>query len=149
MELRVLSVDEIRVSDAEALVEVQEQLGDSSVPRNISLSMLQTAQAKHAMARACMVVGQDEKFFDSPMELGAVSSEYELFAVFKQYQAHVEEVDPDIEALNDEQLEIVVEAVKKKDATLLKSIASDLPRSSLLTLVDLLATSLEDSSTNT
>lgn len=149
IELRLLSVNDVRSAEADALEEVQQQIGDNHIPRNEAAEALAICKAKHLVARACFVPGTDERFFESASELGSIATEDELYSVYRMYEDHKSESDPDLAALSESQLDMIDGFIKKKASTSLKSIASDLPRSSLLIMVNRLLDCLQDKSTNT
>jgi hypothetical protein len=149
MELRVLPFDVAQKASSKALAEVQLMVGDNFIPRNEAGEALAAARAKHIVARACFVPETEELFFDSPDELGSIATEMEIYAVYKRYEDHKEDTDPDLHELSEEDLNIIDGAIKKKAGTSLRSIASDLPKSSLLILVSRLVDALMEPSTST
>lgn len=149
LELRVLADSENRGANRRALAAVQHEMANSAIPRNEADEALEAAKARQILAKACMVPETDKPFFDSADELGDIATTGELQAVYVMYLQHCDMVDPALEDLSEEQLDVIDEAIKKKATASLKSIASDLPRSSLLILVNRLCDSLTDSSTNT
>lgn len=149
LEVRVLTHNERSACDAAALRETQERLGDEFVPRADAHEALEGAKAKHLLALACMVPDTDEPFFASAQELGDIATDDEILRVFERYIEHKDATDPELEEMPVEHLDVILEAIKKKDSTSLKSIASAMPRNYLLTLVDRLASSLQDSSSST
>lgn len=99
--------------------------------------------------RALIDPETDGRAFETPDELDSIATEAELLALWDAYCEHRDSIDPDPESLGDETFEALVVAIKKKDQSLWSRIASGLPRSSLLILVDRLASSWTDSSSST
>lgn len=149
MVLRVLTTNEQRSADSAALREAQAEFENRSTPRNEAAEALGIAKAKQVLVKACRNPDDGKPFFANPKELGDLATIGELHAVYQMYSDFVDEVDPDLESLSEEELEIIDEHIKKKAATALKNIASSLPKRSLLTLVDRLVNSLEVNSTST
>jgi hypothetical protein len=106
MELRVLPFDVAQKASSKALAEVQLMVGDNFIPRNEAGEALAAARAKHIVARACFVPETEELFFDSPDELGSIATEMEIYAVYKRYEDHKEDTDPDLHELSEEDLNI-------------------------------------------
>lgn len=149
--LRVLSVAERDAADAAAIQAVGRSYGDDDrvTVRDLA-DAIARARAAHYLALA--IEEPDEPgvpVFSDPEELAAFATEDELTALFNEYADHKSDVDPELVEFNEEEIAIIDQAIKKKDATSLRDIASGLPRSSLLSLVDRLASSLSGSSTST
>ena len=138
--LRVMSVTQRDQADADALRSILDRYrGDE---QNVSVSeiaeQIERARAVHYLA----VVLEDEDgapLFASPDELAELATEDELICLFNEYADHKAQVDPDLESLSEEAFDALERAIKKKDAESASAIASELPRSSLLTLVARLA----------
>lgn len=149
--LAVLSVSEMDEAEAAALRAVEQRYGDSEAVTARSVSeALARAQVTEYLARAIEEPGQPgAKVFESAPVLARVATEGELEALWQEYQDHKDSVDPDLETLSEEELKEIERLAKKKDGTSLRRIASSLPRSSLRSMVAVLVTSLEHSSSST
>tara|TARA_R110002096_G_scaffold423452_1_gene630570 strand:- start:31228 stop:31563 length:336 start_codon:yes stop_codon:yes gene_type:complete len=105
-----------RDAEYQAILELQKMLGNPNMPIRDSSEILDTAKAKHILARACLEPATGAPFFSGPGDLGETATEHELLAVFVEYMDLKGEVDPALEELNDEQLQIIDEAIKKRIA---------------------------------
>lgn len=149
IELHVLSAAEREECRAAAVDVLKARKIDVASLTPATVTAIAEETIHHILARAIRDPATGEQLFASAEVLARVCTEDEIEALFHRYHDHRKSVDPELEELSAEELEEVTEAIKKKDASRLRDIASSMPRRSLLTLVDQLASSLADSSTST
>lgn len=149
--LRIPSLAAIREAKVAARKSLRAQGIDPSNPGPADQEDVGMEKALQLLARSLRVSAEP----DAPL-VWATADDFdedvnaaELSRLLGDYVAHEQESSGDLGDLSRAAYAALVEAVKKKDRNRWNAIASDLPRSSLLSLVDQLASSLSSSSSST
>lgn len=145
--LRVPTVHETQIAKARASAAVNERMKDASA---ISIHEA-TGFEEVVQILAIAVIDPDTcgPLFPSANQLALAATEGEITALFAELGDLRERTEPDLDEADESLVAAFLEAVKKKDETSSKTIASDMPRASLLSLVGRLSSSMLQSSSIT
>lgn len=149
IELQVLTRAETAAAHAAAIKALEARGIDpkSNTPRAVEAMV--DEELTQILARAVRDASTHEPLAASADELAAVATDDELVTLFNAYTDLRQSVDPSPEEMPEEEWGALLAAVKKKDASLLRTTVSSMPPSWLRTSVVRLATSLTPSSSST
>lgn len=140
-ELSVLTQAERSQAEADALRVLSQRGIDLASQSRTVAEAITVETAVHILAAAMRDLDGARLFVDAA-ELSDVATDDEIEKLAELYARHRNSSDPNLDALSPAELAEIDEALKKKDLIRFSSIASAMPKDSLLTLVAMLAISL-------
>ena len=148
-DLWVLTQAERDECEASAILEVKNRGIDINTRSPVVLETIYIATAIHVIAAAMRDRETGQRVFATAKMLAEVATDDEIEKLTEMYKEHRVANDPNIHGLSDAEVAAIEDAIKKKDLIRLSSIASEMPKPSLLTLAMLLAASLTGKSSST
>ncbi len=148
LELRVLTRDEAGAAYLAAMAACAKKGIDDKSTSPRAVEARTDEELVQILVRALRDV-DGHALFASPDELASIATDDEIVALYEAYSDLRHEVDPLPDEMPEAEFQALEEALKKKDATLLSSIVSSMPRAWLRTSVLRLATSPTPSSSST